>query len=100
MWFFPRRISSIVFVKAMFYHKLQKKSWRSIWALLNTNHIALHSFYNNYSKKEEIIKIFHYFCDAKVIVFVGDKKHFSIDEIDNTDYFYKLTIQELKSIFF
>jgi len=28
--FFPRRLSPIIFVKALLYHKLQNKSWRAI----------------------------------------------------------------------
>lgn len=99
MGFYPRSITPIIFVKAMFFHSLQKKSWRSIWVLLATNHVALHSFYSNYHNRKEIKKIFHYFAEAKVIVFIGDSKQFSIDEIDNKDIFYKLTIDKLESIF-
>jgi len=98
MWFFPRRLTPIIFIKALFFHVLQKKSWRSISILLNCNHIALHSFYSNYWNKEEIIKIFHYFIDVKVIVFIGKTKTFSNDDIDNKELFLKLTKDELKSI--
>ncbi|MDD3145636.1 MAG: hypothetical protein PHV23_06050 [Candidatus Gracilibacteria bacterium] len=97
--FSPRRITPIIFIKALFYHTLQKKSWRSISELLNCNHIALHSFYSNYGNKKEIIKIFHYFAKAKVIVFIGENKTFTNDDLDNNDAFLKLTISELNYIF-
>ena len=67
--------------------------------MLNTSHIPLHSFYSNHFKKEEIKKIFHYFAEAKVIVYIGNSKYFSTEEIDNNNTFYKLTLDEIESIF-
>jgi hypothetical protein len=96
--FFPRSITPIIFVKAIFYHSLQNKSWRAISLLLNCNHIALHSFYSNYWNKEEVIWIFHYFVKSKVIVYIGDTKSFTNDEIDNKDKFLKLTTSRLNYI--
>lgn len=97
--FVPRTITPIIFIKALFYHTLQKKSWRSISLLLNCNHIALHSFYTNYWNNKEIKKIFHHFCEARVIVFIGENKTFSCDDLDNKEYFLKLTKDELNNIF-
>jgi len=97
--FFPRRLSPIIFVKALFYHKLQKKSWRSIWVLLNCNCIALHSFYSKYKNSPEMNKIFHTFAKSRVIVFIGENKHFTNDELDNSPEFLKLTLNRLNNIF-
>lgn len=99
MGFHPRKNTWMTFVKALFYHVLQKKSWRSLESMLNCNYIALHSFYSNYSKHEEIKKIFHYFAEAKVIVFVGTSKYFTNDDLDNNPDYYKLTLNELENIF-
>lgn len=85
-------------MKALFYNKLQKKSWRSISVLLNCNHIAIHSFYSNYGNNEEINKMFHYFAEQKVIVFIADTKSFTNDDIDNKNLFLKLTLDRLTSI--
>ncbi len=98
MWFFPRKISPICFVKALFFNMLQKKSWRAIWNLVWTNHIALYNFYEKYKKDEEIKKIFHYFSEARVIVFIGEKKSFSEVELDNSKEFYLLTKKEIENI--
>lgn len=97
--FIPRTITPIIFIKALFYHTLQKKSWRSISLLLNCNHIALHSFYSNYWNNKEIKQIFHHFLESRVIVFIGENKTFSCDDLDNKDLFLKLTKQELNNIF-
>ncbi len=70
MGFFPRRISPIIFAKALLFHYLQKKSWRKISVILNCNYIALHSFYSKYKYSPEIIKIFHTFAESRIIVFV------------------------------
>ncbi len=66
--------------------------------MLNCNHIALHNFYSKYHNLPEIKKIFHYFVKSKFIVFIGENKCFSNNEIDNKDLFLKLTLDELDNI--
>lgn len=91
-------MTPIIFIKALFYHSLQKKSWRAISQLLNTNHIALHSFHQNYCDDTQIKEIFHYFAKSRVIVYVADRKTFSNEQIDNSNEFLELTLQELNHI--
>lgn len=99
MGFFPRKITGIIYIKALLFHLLQKKSWRGISVLLNCNYIILHSFYSKYKNSGEINKIFHAFAESRIIVFVAEKKHFSNDELDNSIEFLKLTKGELNNIF-
>ncbi len=98
LWFIPRKVSPICFIKALFYHVLQKKSWRAIGNLLWTNHIVFYNFYEKYKKNPEIKIIFHYFLEARVIVFIGNKKSFSEIELDNSKEFYILTKREIENI--
>ncbi len=97
--FFPRRLSPIIFVKALLYHKLQNKSWRAIWTLLNCNCIGLHWFCSKYKDNPEITKIFHAFAESRIIVFVGENKHFTNIELDNSETYLKLTLNELDNLF-
>lgn len=97
--FFPRRITPIIFIKAMFFHYLQKKSWRKISVLLNCNYIAIYSFYLKYKDNPEIKKIFHTFAESRIIVFIGNIKHFTNDDLDNNKEFLKITKNELDNIF-
>ena len=98
IWFFPKRISWIIFVKALFFHILQKKSWRNIATILNCSHLAIYNFFSNYKKYDEIKEIFFYFSDRRIIVFIEDKKTFSNDDLDNNDDFLEGTKKELEEI--
>jgi hypothetical protein len=97
--FFPRKISGIIYIKALLFHLLQKKSWRSISILLNCNYIILHNFYSKYKNSGEITKIFHAFAESRIIVYVGEKKTFTNEDLDNSLEFLKLTKTELNLIF-
>lgn len=61
--------------------------------------MALHNFYSNYYNNDEIKKIFHYFAESRIIVYIANTKTFSNKDLDNSEYFYKLTIRELENIF-
>lgn len=99
IWFYPRSIAPIIFIKALLYNYLEKRSWRNIAWKLNCNYIALYNFYTNYNKKEEIYKIFHTFVEDRIIVFIGENKSFSYDDLNNSDKYLKLTLNELNNIF-
>ncbi len=98
MWFSPRKISPICFIKALFFHELQKKSWRAIWNLLWVNYIVLYNFYNKNYDNPLIKKIFYYFLETRIIVFVWEKKSFSNKELDSSYDFYLLTKKEIDKI--
>lgn len=99
LWFHTRKTSWITYIKALLFHILQQKSWRNISLLLNCNYIALHSFYSKYKNSPEIKKIFHTFAEARIIVFIEENKHFTNNELDNSDKFLKLTKSKLNNIF-
>lgn len=99
MWFFPKNTKEIAFIKAIFFHLLQWKSWRAIWKLLwIENHLIFYKFYVKYKNNPDFEKIFHHFSDSKVIVFIGEKKTFSNDDLDNSLEFELLTKNEIKNI--
>ncbi|RKW22388.1 hypothetical protein D8B46_05495 [Candidatus Gracilibacteria bacterium] len=97
--FSPRKTATIVFVKALFLHLLQKKSWRNIATELNCSYLSIFSFYSIYRENIELKNIFKYFARRRIIVFVGKVKYFSNEDLEQSEEFFKLTIRELKSIF-
>ena len=99
IWFSPRKTATIVFVKALFLHLLQKKSWRTIATELNCSYLSIFSFYSIYRENIELKNIFKYFARRRIIVFVGKVKYFSNEDLEQSEEFFKLTIRELKSIF-
>ena len=99
IWFSPRKTATIVFVKALFLHLLQKKSWRNIATELNCSYLSIFSFYSIYRENTELKNIFKYFARRRVIVFVGKVKYFSNEDLEQSEEFFKLTIRELRSIF-
>ena len=98
IWFFPKKISPIIFIKALFLHYLQKKSWRNIAINLNCNYIALFNFYSKYWKSHEIQELFHTFWDRNIIVFIDNTKNFSSNDL-NSEIFKKITKIEIDKIF-
>ena len=96
--FFPKRIPPIVFIKSLFFHYLQKKSWRNISNNLNCNYIALYNFYSKYWKSEKIKEIFQIFWDRNIIIFIGNTLNFSNNNLNN-DFFRKLTKSEIEKLF-
>lgn len=98
-WFITRKNPPILFIKALIYNLLEKKSWRFISTKIWINHILLFKFFSNYTKQPEIKEIFHYLADIRVIAYVWEKKNFNLNDIDNTDHFLKLTKNELDIIF-
>nr|MDD3720562.1 hypothetical protein [Candidatus Gracilibacteria bacterium] len=97
--FFTRKLSGIVFIKASIYHIIEKKSWRDISTKLGVNHIQLFKFYSNYKNSNELLEIFHYLSDNKVIAYIGDNKRFNLNDIDNNEEFLKLTKKQITNIF-
>ncbi|MDD3302589.1 MAG: hypothetical protein PHN31_03460 [Candidatus Gracilibacteria bacterium] len=97
--FYSRKHSPILFIKAISYNIIEKKSWRNISQKIGINHIILYKFYTNHIKTLEINEIFHYLIDTRIIAFIGEKKSFNLEEIDNTTNFLQLTKKELESIF-
>jgi len=93
--FSPRSIPPIVFAKALIFHEIEKKSWRIIAGIFGVSHIALYKFYENFSKTPEYEKIFHLFLNRRIIVYVGEKKTFSQDDLDNSEEFYSLTKERI-----
>lgn len=99
IWF-NSRLSSIIFVKALFLHSLEKKSWRKIWEFLGCNYLLLYNFYNKYQKNSEIEKIFYYFSERKIIIFIDKNiKNFSNTDLDENEIFLENTKNELKKFF-
>jgi len=96
--FSPRSIAPIVFAKALIYKKIQKKSWRKIAELFGVSHIALYKFYEHFSQTLEFEKIFHVFLERRIIVYVGEKRYFSQDDLDNSQELYDLTRERLASM--
>ena len=97
--FIPRKLSPILFIKAAVYHKLQKKSWRNTAERLNTSHVYLFNFYKKIEKTQVLSRIFHTFAERRIIVYVGDTKSFTEDDLDNSQEFLQLTRERLSSIF-
>ena len=96
--FVPKRIPPIIFIKALLFHYLQKKSWRNISSNLNCNYIALFNFYSKYWKSPEIKELFHTFWDRDIIVFIWNSTHFYINDLNN-EIFKKITKIEIDKIF-
>jgi hypothetical protein len=97
--FSPRRISPIVFAKALILHKIQKKSWRVLSQYFGVSHVALFKLFQEISPQKELYdKIFHTFSSSKSIVYIGDIKVFTQDDLDNSEHFSLLTKTELASI--
>ena len=94
--FKPRKVAWIIFVKAIVMHSLQKKSWRYISKIFNVNHIILHTFYKNYTKNNEILKILHLFVDRWIIVYLGENEAFSYSELTNSSSIINLTKKKLE----
>jgi len=99
IWFYPRRLTPMTFIKAMWLSYLQKKSWRKISKLLNCNYISLYNFDQKYNLYPEIYEIFHSFINARIFVYVGENKHFTCEELDNSNKYLKLTLKQLNHIF-
>jgi hypothetical protein len=99
LWFYTRKLSWVLLIKASIYHIIEKKSWRCISNKLWVNHIQLFKFYSNYNNTLEFKEIFHYLIDNKVLAYITDNKSFNLNEIDNTDYFLKLTKNQIEIIF-
>lgn len=100
IWF-NSRLSSIIFIKALFLHILEKKSWRKIWDFLNCSHILLFNFYTKYKNFLEIKEIFFYFAERKIIVFVPENiKNFSNSDLDENELFLENTKNEIEKIFY
>lgn len=100
IWFFPKKISWIIFIKALFFHILQKKSWRKISEILSCNHIVLFNFYNKFKDNSEIKNIFLYFAEKRIIIFVDEKiKTFTNKDLDENIIFLENTKKELEKFF-
>lgn len=97
--FSPRRISPIVFAKALVLHEIQKKSWRMLSQHLGVSHVALFKLFQDISTQKDLYeKIFHVFTQSKSIVYIGETKTFTQDDLDNSETFSLLTKAELQSI--
>jgi hypothetical protein len=99
LWFFTRKLSWVLLIKASIYHIIEKKSWRCISNKLWVNHIQLFKFYSNHKKTNEFKEIFHYLSDNKVLAFIPDNKSFILNDIDNNSDFLKLTKNQIEIIF-
>ncbi len=99
LWFFTRKLSWVLLIKASIYHIIEKKSWRCISTKLWVNHIQLFKFYSNHKNTPEFREIFHYLTDSKVLAFIPDNKSFIISDIDNNIEFLKLTKNQIEIIF-
>ncbi len=99
LWFYTRKLSWVLLIKASIYHIIEKKSWRCISNKLWVNHIQLFKFYSNYNNSLEFKEIFHYLIDTKVLAYIPDNKSFNLNDIDNTNEFLKLTKNQLEIIF-
>lgn len=100
LWFQPRKTAWIIFIKALFFHILQKKSWRNVWDLLDCNHIIIYNFFCSYKSNPEIKNIFKYFANRRIIVFIKkDVKYFSNDDLDKNEIFLNNTNFEIEKIF-
>lgn len=99
IWFFPKT-SWIIFIKALFLHILQKKSWRNIALNLNCSHLIIFNFFHKYKDFPEIKKIFLYFAKRKIIIFLDkDLKNFSNKDLDENEIFLENTKNEINKIF-
>lgn len=98
MWFFPKKIPQIIFVKALFFHLLQNKSWRNIATILNCNYLSLFNFYSNYKENEKIYEILYYFAERRIIVFIWKQKNFTNDDLDNNNDFLEITKFKISEI--
>jgi len=99
LWFFTRKLSWVLLIKASIYHIIEKKSWRCISSKLGVNHIQLFKFYSNHKNTPEFKEIFHYLIDSKVLAFIPDNKSFILSDIDNNIEFLKLTKNQIEIIF-
>lgn len=99
LWFFTRKLSWVLLIKASIYHIIEKKSWRNISNKLWVNHIQLFKFYSNYKNTIEFKEIFHYLINNKVLAYIPDNMSFNLNDIDNNDEFIKLTKKQLETIF-
>lgn len=99
LWFYTRKLSWVLLIKASIYHIIEKKSWRSISCKLWVNHIQLFKFYSHYNNTLEFKEIFHYLSDNKVLAYIPDNKSFNLSDLDNNEEFIKLTKKQIEIIF-
>ena len=96
--FLPRQHSPVIFAKALLLYATQKKSWRMIGRELGVNHIWLYKFYE-FSKESDCLReIFHVFIDARIALYVGDKKHIEREFLDNSEEVLELTKGVLRNM--
>lgn len=98
IWFFPKQVTPMIFIKALIAYHFQQKSWRSIAKELHCTHIALFNFYSKYGKSSEIIKIIHNFADQWIIVFIDENQVYSSNTLDNSNTSKQLTINKINHI--
>ncbi|NUJ97188.1 hypothetical protein HGA92_00180 [Candidatus Gracilibacteria bacterium] len=89
--FVPRKIPSILFIKASILHICQKKSWRKIASELSTNHIYLFNFYQNFKNSSSLKIILHRFIEKRILLYIEEKKTFDTHFLDNNKEIIKLT---------
>lgn len=96
--FLPRKLSPILYAKAMVLFLCKKKSWRQIGEELGTSHIYFFHFYQKYEKSEMLSRILTHLADSRVALYIGEKHSFTVDELDNSDELLVLTKSKLKSM--
>jgi hypothetical protein len=99
LWFFTRKLSGVLLIKASIYHIIEKRSWRNISNKLWVNHIQLFKFYSTYKNTKEFNEIFHYLINSKVLAYIPDNKSYILSDIDNNPEFIKLTKNQIEIIF-
>jgi len=96
--FIPRKVAPMVFIKASILHICEKRSWRNIASELGCEHIYLYNFYQNFKNTDNLKTIFHRFIDKRVLLYIGEKKHFNRDFLNNNPELIQLTKQALASM--
>lgn len=97
-WFKARKLSPILFIKALIYNKLQKKSWRQISDILWVNHIVLFNFYKTYFVSPEVKEIFNHLAKNKVIIYFWDNRIIKKSDLEIDNNFLLETLRELENL--
>ncbi|MDQ7009928.1 MAG: hypothetical protein Q9M94_06560 [Candidatus Gracilibacteria bacterium] len=95
--FCPKKFSATILVKGILIHILLKKSWRKISAQIGVPYLPIYQFYNKIKDKPELIDMLNYFCEKKVISYIGNEKNINRFFLDSDELVLK-SLEEIKKL--
>lgn len=96
--FITRKISPLVYSKALLLHTTQKTSWRTLGNQFWVDHILLYRFSDFSCRSDMYREILHVFLESRSALYIGDSRQVHIESLNNSSEIYNLTKREFESM--